>query len=380
MRYRRTFAIPFVAVGLFVPTVAHATDFSLKVEPGVAIPLTSPQSDLYDIGGAQSVKGLFGVTRWLDLGPAVSFMMLPSTTAGADSGVVWGFGGGLRLKRPHDAVSAWGISPWLDADMLYMRTGPLNRPGFDVGVGASVPIGEERMFWIGPFVRYVQTIQLDRDGFDNRDAKVLQIGLSFEFGTGIERERKDAPPLPPEVRIVTQERIIKEVVTKDGVCPDRDGDGLQDSVDRCPDVKGPIDNWGCPAYNKVVIAKDRLELKEKIQFAFDKAKLEDASFPILNEVVHALTDNKNFKVEIDGHTSSEGGDAHNQPLSEARAASVLEFLVAHGVPRERLVSRGFASSVPIDTNKTKAGRENNRRVEFLLTFNIVNNATSETPQ
>jgi len=139
MRYRRTFAIPFVAVGLFVPTVAHATDFSLKVEPGVAIPLTSPQSDLFDIGGAQSVKGLFGVTRWLDLGPAVSFMMLPSTTAGADSGVVWGFGGGLRLKRPHDAVSAWGISPWLDADMLYMRTGPLNRPGFDVGVGASVP-------------------------------------------------------------------------------------------------------------------------------------------------------------------------------------------------------------------------------------------------
>ncbi|CAN5244606.1 hypothetical protein BH09MYX1_BH09MYX1_62710 [soil metagenome] len=74
----------------------------------------------------------------------------------AEAGVLWGFGAGLRLKRPHDKQTVAGISPWLDADALYMRTGPLNRPGFDVAVGVSIPIGEARTFWIGPFARRVR--------------------------------------------------------------------------------------------------------------------------------------------------------------------------------------------------------------------------------
>lgn len=344
---------------LLSPLAANATDFSFKLEPGVAIPLTAPQSEVYGVGGGQSLKGLFGITDWLDIGPSAQFMMLPNRTSNAESGVVWGLGGGLRVHRPHDAESFAGVSPWLDADALYIRTGDLNRAGFDAAVGVSVPVGEARNFWVGPFARYLHVMQPDRDGFDNRDAKLLTLGVSFEFGTGIERARE-----PGEVRTVNVDR---DVVS----CPDRDRDTVPDNIDRCPDREGPLDNWGCPQYKKVVVKRDKLELTEKLYFAWDEATLLDASFPLLDEVVQALKDNPGFKVQVEGHTDSSGANDHNQTLSEKRAEAVLNYLVSHGVAKDRLVSKGFSSSVPTDTNTTIAGRENNRRVEFVVSFIIL---------
>jgi outer membrane protein OmpA-like peptidoglycan-associated protein len=55
-----------------------------------------------------------------------------------------------------------------------------------------------------------------------------------------------------------------------------------------------------------------------------------------------------------------------------RASAVLGYLADHGVAKDRLASKGFSSSVPIDTNATSAGRENNRRVEFVVNFIILN--------
>lgn len=362
-RGRRPLAVALSV--LLSPLAANAVDLSFKLEPGVAIPLTAPQSEVYGIGGGQSLKALIGITDWLDVGPAGQFMLLPNRTEGAESGVVWGLGAGLRLHRPHDKESFAGISPWLDADALYIRTGALNRAGFDAAVGASFPIGEARTFWVGPFVRYLHVMQPNRDGFDNRDAKLLTLGVSFEVGTGIERARE-----PGEVRTVNVDR---DVVS----CPDRDGDTVPDNIDHCPDVNGPLDNWGCPQYKKIIVKRDKLELKEKLYFAWDEAKLVDASFPTLDEVVQALKDNPGFKVQVEGHTDSSGGDDHNQTLSEKRAEAVLDYLVSHGVAKSRLVSKGFSSSVPTDSNKTPEGRENNRRVEFVVNFIILDKEGSK---
>ena len=80
-------------------------------------------------------------------------------------------------------------------------------------------------------------------------------------------------------------------------------------------------------------------------------------------------------MQVEGHASSEGADDHNQTLSEKRAEAVLDYLVAHGIGKERLVSTGFASLVPVDTNATIAGRENNRRVEFVVHFIILNDGS-----
>jgi outer membrane protein OmpA-like peptidoglycan-associated protein len=351
---------------LALPTSAHAVDLSFKIEPGAAIALTDPQSQIYGTGVGQTVKVLFGLTSFLDIGPSSSFTLLPNKTNGEESGIAWTVGAGLRLKRPHDATTFYGISPWLDADVLYVRTGPLNRPGFDAAVGLAVPVGRTRTFWVGPFVRYLHIGQPHRDGFDNHDAKLLTIGLSFEVGTGVAARR---------------EYGVEPVCTggTDTVlsCPDRDNDSIPDTIDRCPEVSGPMENFGCPNYKKLVIKKDKLELKEKLYFAWDQATLEEASFPVLDEVVLALQENKGFRVQIEGHTDSTGSNDHNQSLSERRAETVLNYLASHGIAQERLVSKGFSSSAPTDTNVTVEGRENNRRVEFVVNFAILNDGAAK---
>ena len=106
-------------------------------------------------------------------------------------------------------------------------------------------------------------------------------------------------------------------------------------------------------------------------FAFDKSDIEAESYPLLDEVVLALQDNRSFKVQIEGHADSTGPKEHNQTLSEQRAEAVLNYLRAHGIAADRLSYKGFGESEPTDTNTTAAGRENNRRVEFVVHFKIL---------
>ncbi len=324
---------------------AWAGRLALTAEPGVAFPLTEPQSQLFDTGGGGTLKVLWSLSRHMRVGPSATFILLPSELSGDESGRAWAFGGSLRLQRPHASAEVGAlraISPWVDADALYVRTGGLDRAGFAAAAGLAIPIGAARAFWVGPFVRYFQILQFERTGFDNRDAKILSVGISLEVGSGVRR-----------------------------ACSDRDGDGVGDGQDRCPDVAGPSESWGCPPYEKVVVKPDMLELKEKLYFAWDQAVIEEASFPVLDEVAQALKDNAGFRVQVEGHASSEGGDEHNQTLSERRAEAVLDYLVARGIAKERLVSKGFSSSVPAASNVTEAGREQNRRVEFVVHFIIL---------
>ena len=142
-------------------------------------------------------------------------------------------------------------------------------------------------------------------------------------------------------------------------------------MDRCPDVAGTTASFGCRDYQKLVVKPDKLELKEKLYFAWDQATIQNESFPMLDEVVQALKDNEQLRVQVEGHSSSDGTDEHNQSLSSRRADAVVDYLVAHGIAKERLHSKGFSSSAPNDTNATAAGRENNRRVEFVVYFTIL---------
>ena len=106
-------------------------DLSLKLEPGVAFPLTNPQSHIFKTGGSETIKALWTINEYIDVGPSATFLTLPSETAGGEAGTAWTFGGGLRARRPRDGSDEFmGISPWVDADVLYVRTGDLNRPGF----------------------------------------------------------------------------------------------------------------------------------------------------------------------------------------------------------------------------------------------------------
>ena len=346
------------------PRLAPGLKLELSVEPGLALALTDPQSQRTDAGFGQTLKLLFGVTRYLELGPTAAFTTLPAETSMPTSGTSWAFGGGARMMRAHDASGFRGVSPWVDGDLLYVRTGGLDRLGFATAVGLAIPLDDRRRFWLGPYARYFQIVQGERSGFDNRDAKILQLGISLQVGVGLEprQARAQAEAVEPAGVRVAQLPMAQ---------PDRDRDGVADVADNCPDVAGPVENSGCPALAGVIVKPDKLQLKDKIGFAWDSAVLDEIARPALDEVARTLGANLNVRVQVDGHASSEGGEAHNQTLSEDRASAVVDYLVARGVAKNRLVSRGFSSSVPADTNTTAAGRVTNRRVEFVVDFIIL---------
>jgi outer membrane protein OmpA-like peptidoglycan-associated protein len=105
---------------------------------------------------------------------------------------------------------------------------------------------------------------------------------------------------------------------------------------------------------------------ENIYFDFDKIDLLPKSFLELNKVVGYMQKYDIREVEISGHTDSKGSDEYNQKLSEARAKSVVEYLIFKGIAKERLAYTGHGEAQPIATNETDEGRAENRRVEFKL--------------
>jgi outer membrane protein OmpA-like peptidoglycan-associated protein len=103
---------------------------------------------------------------------------------------------------------------------------------------------------------------------------------------------------------------------------------------------------------------------KNIFFDFDKFDLKPESQVELNRLVGLLNQNKSMKIEIGGHTDNKGSAEYNQKLSENRARSVYEFLIAKGIDKTRLSYKGYGLTHPIDTNDTDEGRANNRRTEF----------------
>jgi outer membrane protein OmpA-like peptidoglycan-associated protein len=151
-------------------------------------------------------------------------------------------------------------------------------------------------------------------------------------------------------------------------CPDRDHDGIPDPEDKCPDEPGPAENDGCPVQGPLVtLESDRVRLKGSVHFDTDKAIIKPESFPLLDEVVGVLSKHPELHhVRVEGHTDNRGSWAYNQDLSKRRAASVMDYLAQHGIDRKRLLSAGFGYDRPIADNDTALGRAKNRRVEFRL--------------
>jgi outer membrane protein OmpA-like peptidoglycan-associated protein len=152
-------------------------------------------------------------------------------------------------------------------------------------------------------------------------------------------------------------------------CPppkDTDKDGIIDPEDACPEAPGPRDadakKNGCPAAR---VERGQIKILERVEFENNSAKLRPESDRILNAVLAVMKEHSEFtKLGVEGHTDNRGAAGHNLELSRRRAASVMKWLVDHGVAATRLSSKGLGMTKPIDSNDTDAGRQNNRRVEF----------------
>lgn len=146
-------------------------------------------------------------------------------------------------------------------------------------------------------------------------------------------------------------------------------------------VNGTLPKPPPPVEARVQLKEDRITITEKIQFAYNDARILPESFSLLKEIATVIQDNPQVKkIEIGGHASTEGGADHNLRLSKRRADAVMKHLIEKGnVARERLAATGYGVTRPlISPDDSEAKRETNRRVEFLITEQDAKTAAAET--
>ncbi|MCT4587403.1 MAG: OmpA family protein [Carboxylicivirga sp.] len=137
------------------------------------------------------------------------------------------------------------------------------------------------------------------------------------------------------------------------------GEGLGYFVKNVRIAKG-----GVKYYDRVM--QDGKIICNGIRFDVNKATLKPESMGPINKICELMQKKPEIKFSVEGHTDSDGDDNKNQQLSEQRAQAVMQQMVAMGISADRLSSKGFGESQPIDNNATPEGKANNRRVEFVV--------------
>ena len=172
-------------------------------------------------------------------------------------------------------------------------------------------------------------------------------GLKFAFNG--DAVKLDTSALPEAERVAVSSLFQKEL-------PAVKVEGLFDrGVEAIKELKA--------GYNARELT-DALNLTT-VRFETGSAKLTRSSEDIIRQAAEAIEGAPaGTRVEVGGHTDSQGDATHNQLLSEQRARAVADALIAAGVPADRLAARGFGSNRPIGDNSTEAGRAANRRIAY----------------
>ncbi|MBX3249513.1 MAG: OmpA family protein [Myxococcales bacterium] len=227
----------FTALSLAGPSAAHADEvWLLGLEADAMVPLSRPQRDWFRPGAAGSVSLYRSFHRTFLLGARVRGGLLfdgpaPSDPTLADPGIgsLGTFTLGFRLRplaRRDDPRR--GVGLFVEAHGGAAVTGGLTRAALDVGVGWGFEVGRTRL---APVARYVRVFQTANQ-LEDRDAQLLLVGLEV---TLLDRARGEPPPL-----------VEQEIPAPS----DRDGDGIPDELDACPDEPEDLDGFededGCP--------------------------------------------------------------------------------------------------------------------------------------
>jgi len=211
----------------------------------------------------------------------------------------------------------------------------------------------------------------DQDGIPDRDDRCPDEPEDFDGDADTDGcpdliKDSDNDGIPDDVdRCPLQPEDIDGFQDDDG-CPDLDNDldGIPDEVDNCPSspetFNGYQDEDGCP---------DEKPLEEKfilrgVNFESGSAALTPDSYGTLDEVVRSLQAYPEVRIEIRGHTDSQGPASFNLELSQRRADSVRQYLINAGTDPSRLVAMGVGEEEPIASNSSPEGRLQNRRIEF----------------
>jgi OmpA-OmpF porin, OOP family len=176
------------------------------------------------------------------------------------------------------------------------------------------------------------------------------LGFQFSFGPGRIPVAVAAPPPPPPP---PPPAPVVQAAPPPAPAP----------VSKCPGTPAgvAVDQDGCPIKGSITL--------EGVNFEFNQAILTGESKPILDQVASGLTKHPRLRIELQGHTDSVGAAQYNLTLSQHRAESVRDYLVAQGVSATELSAVGYGKTKPIADNKTAEGRAKNRRVVMVVLDN-----------
>lgn len=246
---------------------------------------------------------------------------------------------------------------------------------FDYGVGAKYFLSDD--FAIRGDVRHI----IRRDNSDTINNLEFTLGAYFQFGSVAPAVKSVTPaqtPPPEPVKVVAAPVPAPEPVPAPAPAPivvapivvppaDSDGDGVIDSLDKCPGTPAgvAVDAVGCA----VEPAKKSCDKPSVIAVIFDvnkadvKAKYNDE----LDKLGSFLKEFPNSKGVIEGHTDADGSAAANLKLSQARAENVRSYIVnKFGIDASRISAKGYGPAKPIASNKTASGKAKNRRIEAVF--------------
>jgi outer membrane protein OmpA-like peptidoglycan-associated protein len=308
-----------------------------------------------------------------------------SRNQGQDSDVAWHFGVGAKIPLTHL------VSLRIDGrDNLTAKTGDVGKEqahSFEALLGLTAVIERERKTPPPPPADSDHDGIVDRDDQCPSEAGVAPNGCPADTdGDGVlDRDDycpKEAGAAPKGCPIIDPDpdkdgvplpcdQCPNEAGVKPDGCPvrDTDGDGIFDDKDKCPkepeSKNGFEDDDGCP--DKVPEKfKKFTGVIQGIYFDQGKATIRKQSNATLDGAVSVLQEFPSVKIEISGHTSSEGSPEVNAKLSQERADSVKTWLVSKGLDPNRIQTRGAGPDEPIADNKTALGRAKNRRIEFKI--------------
>jgi OmpA-OmpF porin, OOP family len=215
--------------------------------------------------------------------------------------------------------------------------------------------------------KVVQVVDTDDDGVEDKIDKCPDVAGSKKYN-GCPVPDTDGDGMNDEADACPT--VAGDINFNGCPVPDSDGDGVIDTEDKCTTEPGTRENNGCPEIKRDTITK---VIEQKITFAakniFFKAssdQLTASSIAPLGEVVKVLTEHPSLMMNIEGHTDSTGGAEMNLKLSTQRAESVKNYLTSKGIDASRLTAIGYGSSKPLQSNATIEGRRSNRRVELKL--------------
>jgi OOP family OmpA-OmpF porin len=303
----------------------------------------------------------------------------------------------LALTSPDtDAIAYWGLGAKLPIDdashglRFDLRNG--FAPGRDPRITATFEFSFGLYLTLGSSARPVveRTVVIERGASPEPPPP----GPVDTDGDGIPDVRDGCPNEPELINAIddddgcpeldsdgdgllgSRDGCPEEAEDRDGYqdgdgCPDRDndGDGIEDTADKCPNeaelVNGFQDADGCPDEVPDEV-KGFTGVIAGINFRIGSAEIRPESHGRLNQAVDLFRRYPDIRIEIAGHTDNRGGDAINLALSQRRAESVKGYLVDAGIDTSRLTVVGYGPNRPIADNDTRAGRAQNRRIEFRL--------------